>query len=120
VQQNAEVSFPLRGAFALMIVLLAGCVSAPRQNIEEVDDWEDVENRATNNSPIIATAQPTPTNPPAPPPKGAAPDQNEPGTRARETWVRLQEWTRSRGLASPVRLSSGPSSSYAVKSTNGV
>ena len=37
-----------------------------------------------------------------------------------ESWVPLAEWARSRGLGPPAQLSSGPSASYAIKSTNGV
>jgi len=102
-----------------MIVLLAGCVSSPRQNLEEAINWQDIDNSVLSNS-APNTAVTPPTNPPAAHAKGPIPDQSEPGTRGRETWVRLQEWTRSRGLGSAVQLSSGPSASYAVKSTNGV
>jgi N-acetylmuramoyl-L-alanine amidase len=100
-----------------MTLFLAGCVSPPRQNLDDLADWQDFDNPAPTNGVV---AKPTPTNPPATPPKRATPDQVEPGNRSRETWVRLQEWTRSRGLGSPIPLSSGPPASYAVKSTNGV
>lgn len=102
-----------------MVVLLAGCASAPRQSLEEAIDWQDVDNSVLSNSPPNLTVT-QPTNPPAPPTKGVVPYQSKPQSPARDTWVRLQDWARSMGLGSPVQLSSGSSASYAVKSTNGV
>jgi N-acetylmuramoyl-L-alanine amidase len=61
-----------------------------------------------------------PTNSHAPSTRGATPDEIEAGNHRRDTWVPLQEWTRSKGLAAPAQLSAGPSASYAIKSTNGV
>ncbi|HTL55693.1 MAG TPA: N-acetylmuramoyl-L-alanine amidase [Candidatus Limnocylindrales bacterium] len=82
-----------------------------------VADWEDLD-APPPGPPLSVTVAPLiPTNQPAPPTHGVAPD--EPVPVARETWVPLQEWTKAKGLPNPTRLNSAPQPAYVLKSTSG-
>ena len=118
--QNGGVSFRSKGVWCLASLILAGCVSTPRQNSEQVNDWEDIDNPPpTNSAPPAALITVAPTNSPVLLSRGPVPDEAEGATHSHETWVPLAEWAHSKGLGLPVQLSWGPSASYAIKSTNG-
>ncbi|MGH7969946.1 MAG: N-acetylmuramoyl-L-alanine amidase family protein [Limisphaerales bacterium] len=104
-------------AFTVAICLvLAGCATRPRTNLDNVADWQDLDTTpgaGTNQvqgSPLFTA--------PAP----AAPTTVKPLPKAvpYEKWVPIQRWCRVNGLAEPKRLSMVFPLSYAITSSNGV
>ena len=107
-------------AFCLLVLLLAGCATGARREAQRVADWES-ETAVTNHPPepvvpLVQAPIPTPPPPaPAPPPPTPAPT-NE----IAETWIPLQHWCKSVGLAAPCPVALAPSPAYALVTTNGV
>ncbi len=100
-------------------LLLAGCATNPRQNTSGVADWQDID---LTSKPALAGAK-WPSSDPAPSPPISNPPpvvKATPKQAPFETWVPIQRWSRSKGLASPSQLSRGPVVTYALKSPNGV
>lgn len=110
---------------ALLAVALAGCVTGPRRNAVRAPDWES-EDFATATqvapAPMIA---PPPTNSPALDTGSETVLQpillaslGRSGQFA-QTWIPLNRWCQSNGLAPPLRLSGTTPPAYALTTAGG-
>ncbi len=112
--QNRAVSLLTYARWGWVGLLLAGCATTPRRNAAHVPDWQNLfaappsSTGPTNSQALPAMA----SNPP--PATLTAPKASF------QTWVPLERWSRSRGLAPPARLSTAPSLTWSLKSTHGV
>lgn len=106
--------FRANAAAVLPVLLLAGCVSPPRQSSTLAPKWEEP-NTAVAAGPIFPIGGPVdgvqtaPTKPSWP--------TNAPLYQA--TWIPLQRWSRANALGAAVHLAAAPAPTYALQSTNG-
>ena len=110
--QNVRVLKSGNLFFALLLLLMAGCSTTSRRS-NPPPEWE-----GTN------VFQPVPpTNPPAPAPKSVPlPTQSKPAPTNvfTTTWIPLDAWSHTNGLAAPLRISGVTQASYAVTTPRGV
>ena len=125
MRKNASVlnlrngsAFLLSAAGSLLVLMLAGCASDSQQG-ERVPDWEAAAQVTVPPPALPPPAAPEPPPPPAPPtPTPPAPPAAT--NEVAETWVPLQQWCKSMGLAAPCQVAVTPSPAYALNASNGV
>src|SRR5262245_18247206 len=101
-------------AALILLLLLAGCATPRRGADSRPKDWE-AEDAATVRvivppSPIFEPPSPTPSSMP---PKVAR------ATEPAETWVPLNRWCKSQGLAAPSLITMTPLPSYSLRTPGG-
>ena len=106
---------PNRGGWVcLLVLLLAGCTTGPREKAARLADWEREDKLTLAPAPIAPA--PPPAIPPAPPQPAISAATNQPV----ETWVPLARWCKANGLSAPCPLSATPTPGYALSTANGV
>ena len=98
----------------LLVVVLAGCATGPRQNGAQDLNWEREDVAAASAAPVAPVAPPAPTPVLAPPAPAASTNQPT------ETWIPFSRWCKANGLAAPCVVGPAPAPSYALSTTGGV
>ena len=101
-----------------LLVWLAGCATSPNRNSAPPTEW-DLNGTAAPTALQPALLQPIPMQPspfPAPPQIGPPPLADE---SIAEKWITLERWTRSSGLASPVRLAGNTPGNFSTPTPGG-
>ncbi len=99
--------------FCLLVLLLAGCATGPRDKAARMADWDRDDKPAQT---VPAVPVPPPVTPPAPLQPAISAVTNQPV----ETWVSLARWCKANGLSMPCPVASAPTPAYALSTTNGV
>jgi N-acetylmuramoyl-L-alanine amidase len=105
-------------ALALLLVIPAGCSTAPR------DDSEDAATPAPAPDAMIASPAPIIPNEPITVPIPAPVPVNLPAlvsapVAVDESWISLDRWSQANGFGTPKRLAGEPAQTYFFNSTNG-
>ncbi len=106
-----------RKLFGLLLLISAGCATAPRQFPPERTEVSEQQIVVAEPAPIRA-AQPVPR--PAPLPAALPPPKLRTNDfRPRETWISLDQWSRSQGFGPSRRIGSEIPPWYSCATTNG-
>ena len=100
--------------FGLLVVVLAGCATGPRENATQAQNWEREDVVTAPMAPAAPVAPPPPTPVLAPPAPSAATPQPA------ETWIPLSRWCKANGLAAPCLAGQAPTPTYALTTSGGV
>src|SRR5581483_4230082 len=101
---------------ACVLLVAAGCASAPRRGRERAQDWDANESKSAGPLPTTHVAEPPPLAPPATggPELPATPANQFPGN-----WIPLQRWSDENRAGSFHRISGGPTPAFELRTTNG-
>lgn len=103
-------------AFCGVLILLAGCTTAPRNNQPLPTVWEQTNAVPSSaGNPCLPSARPAPV--PAPAFTPVPPKVSRPVPVL--TWTSLNEWTAEHRLPAPKRVGNLPVTSYAITSPQG-
>ena len=101
--------------FSLLVVVLAGCATGPRENGTQAPNWEREDMVAAPVTPVAPVAPPAP----APAPALAPPAPSAPTNQPAETWIPLSRWCKANGLAAPCLVGQAPTPAYALSTPGG-
>lgn len=113
LSHNEGVSYRSK-MLALLLVIPAGCSTAPKQPPPDITTMPEAELVATPPKPVVAV-KPAPTPAPTPTP----PVVTNRFIAPTETWVALERWCQANGFAAPRRTATEQGWVYSFAAANG-